>query len=126
ALCAMALKSRDTGTHEPRFIETLRRVYHRALGWVMQRRAVVVGGALALLCAGWLSGSSLGREFLPELDEGDFVVFVEMPSSISLEAAQEILLDTRRRILEFPEVRATMSEQGRPEDGTNNENVNMS
>jgi cobalt-zinc-cadmium resistance protein CzcA len=49
-----------------------------------------------------------------------------MPPSIALDKGQEILLDVRRRILAFPEVRATLSEQGRPEDGTDNEGVNMS
>jgi len=32
----------------------------------------------------------------------------------------------RRRILAFPEVSKTLSEQGRPETGTDNEGVNMS
>ena len=49
-----------------------------------------------------------------------------MPPSIALEKGQDILLDVRRRILAFPEVRKTLSEQGRPEDGTDNEGVNMS
>jgi cobalt-zinc-cadmium resistance protein CzcA len=49
-----------------------------------------------------------------------------MPPSISLEKGQDILLEVRRRILAFPEVRKTLSEQGRPEDGTDNEGVNMS
>src|SRR5438046_4826700 len=49
-----------------------------------------------------------------------------MPPSIALEKGQDILLEVRRRILAFPEVSKTMSEQGRPEDGTDNEDVNMS
>src|SRR5262249_27545285 len=64
--------------------------------------------------------------FLPELDEGDFVIFVEMPASISIDRAQELLVEVRRRLLTFPEVRQTLSEHGRPEDGTENEGVNMS
>src|SRR5436190_14047785 len=49
-----------------------------------------------------------------------------MPPSIALEKGQDILLEVRRRILAFPEVSKTLSEQGRPEDGTDNEGVNMS
>ena len=73
-----------------------------------------------------LTLARLGTEFLPELDEGDIQLFVEMPPSIALEKGQDILLEVRRRILAFPEVRKTLSEQGRPEDGTDNEGVNMS
>src|SRR5690606_28899089 len=63
---------------------------------------------------------------LPELDEGDFVVFVEMPASISLATGQDILVEVRRRALAVPEVLEVLSEHGRPEDGTDNEGVNMS
>jgi cobalt-zinc-cadmium resistance protein CzcA len=49
-----------------------------------------------------------------------------MPPSIALEAAQRMLVEVRRRILESPEVAQVLSENGRPEDGTDNENPNMS
>ena len=39
--------------------------------------------AAVLLIAGGAAFSKLGTEFLPELDEGDLVIFVEMPPSIS-------------------------------------------
>jgi cobalt-zinc-cadmium resistance protein CzcA len=73
-----------------------------------------------------LAGKGVGTEFLPELDEGDFTVFVEMPASVSLQRGQEILAEVRSRIMKFPEVRETLSAQGRPEDGTDNEGVNAS
>src|SRR5262249_3377100 len=68
----------------------------------------------------------LGSEFLPELDEGDLVIFVEMPPSISLEDGSQTLLEARRKLLEFPEVLGVISEQGRPEDGTDGEGGIMS
>src|SRR5207344_3612740 len=71
-------------------------------------------------------GARMGTEFLPELDEGDILVFVEMPPSIALEAAQTMLVEVRKRILQTPEVAQVLSENGRPEDGTDNENPNMS
>jgi cobalt-zinc-cadmium resistance protein CzcA len=37
-----------------------------------------------------------------------------------------MLVEVRRRILTFPEVAQVLSENGRPEDGTDNENPNMS
>src|SRR5262249_45383530 len=86
----------------------------------------VLGGVAVLLLATGLVATRLGSEFLPELDEGDFVIFVEMPPSISLNRGGEVLREVRRRLLTFPEVRETMSEQGRPEDGTDDESVNMS
>lgn len=125
ALCALFLRTKDMVAKPPVFLERLRDAHARTLKWLLMRRSVALGSALGLLALSGILGSRLGSEFLPELDEGDIVIFVEMPPSIALEAGQDILLEVRRRILEFPEVQATLSEHGRPEDGTDNEGANM-
>lgn len=111
---------------EPRFVGWLRERYSTVVGRAVGRPLVPLALGGALLLATGLVGSRLGTEFLPALDEGDLVVFVEMPASVSLEEGRDILLEVRRRLLAFPEVMATMSEHGRPEDGTDNEGANMS
>jgi cobalt-zinc-cadmium resistance protein CzcA len=126
ALCAGLFRPRDARLQEPAWIERLRAAYRRALSRLLEHRGAVLVAAFALLAASVFTITRLGTEFLPELDEGDIQLFVEMPPSISLEKGQDILLEVRRRILAFPEVRKTLSEQGRPEDGTDNEGVNMS
>jgi heavy metal efflux system protein len=126
ALCVLLLRPRDANVSEPATVERIRTWYRGAVAELLRWRSAVLAAGLALLIAGGAVGSRLGTEFLPELDEGDFVIFVEMPSSVSLETGQEILLEARRRLLGFPEVRMTVSQQGRPEDGTDNESVNMS
>jgi heavy metal efflux system protein len=126
ALCAVLLRPRDADVREPAFLIDLRRGYQRILGRWLPRKAALLAGGVALLAAAAVVGSRLGSEFLPELDEGDLVIFVEMPPSISLEKGMTVLQEVRRRLLTFPEVRETLSEHGRPEDGTDNEGVNMS
>ena len=126
ALCAALLRPRHAQLEEPEWTETLRSGYQRSLEWLLRHRPAAVAAALITLLAGGFTMTRLGTEFLPELDEGDIQLFVEMPPSIALARGQDILLEVRRRILECPEVLKTMSEQGRPEDGTDNEDVNMS
>jgi cobalt-zinc-cadmium resistance protein CzcA len=126
ALCATVLRNRDLYVEEPRFLILLRTIYARLLGLVFRARLVPIAVALLLLAAGGLAVTRLGTEFLPELDEGDIHIFVEMPSSISLGRGQDILLDMRQRLQAFPEVLGILSQQGRSEDGTDNEGVNMS
>ena len=126
ALCAFAFRPGDADTREPQWQAWLAHWYRRALGRLLRARAKVIGAALLLVVLAALAARSVGTEFLPELDEGDFLVFVEMPASVSLERGQEILREVRRRILAFPEVKETLSEHGRPEDGTDNEGVNTS
>ena len=126
ALCAVALRVKDTEVQEPPLLVRLRAAYARAVGWLVGHRLVVAAGVAALIVSTVIAGSRLGSEFLPELDEGDLVIFVEMPPSIALERGTDVLTEVRRRLLKFPEVLETMSEQGRPEDGTDDEGVNMS
>ncbi|WP_020484359.1 efflux RND transporter permease subunit [Methylomonas sp. MK1] len=126
ALCATFIQPKHALVAEPKFLERLRNWYSRLLAQVLGKRTLALVFAGILLLAGGLAGAGLGTEFLPELDEGDIHVFVEMPPSISLDKGQEILLDMRQRLMKFPEVLGILSQQGRSEDGTDNEGVNMS
>ncbi|MBN7137292.1 heavy metal resistance protein CzcA [Lysobacter enzymogenes] len=125
ALCALLFKPEHAQLVEPAWIAKLREGYKRLLGALMQRRALALGLAAALLVAGGVATARLGSEFLPELDEGDIFVFAEMPASVSMEKGQQLLMDVHKRVLAFPEVSAVHTEHGRPEDGTDNEGVNM-
>jgi cobalt-zinc-cadmium resistance protein CzcA len=126
ALCALLLRPKDAVAADPRFVDRLRRAYGRLLVHLLRRRGLSLLLAGGLLVAAATTVSRLGSEFLPTLDEGDIVVFVEMPPSISLAEGQLILREVRERLEAFPEVVQTLSEHGRPEDGTDNEGVNMS
>ncbi len=63
------------------------------------RRVAAARASRSSLRAGSLR-RALGTEFLPELDEGDFECFVEMPPSIALDKGQDLLVDVRQRILD--------------------------
>jgi len=126
ALTAVVLRPADAQVREPKLLGRLRDRYERLLTWLFGHRIWVLAGVAALMIGTVFSARHLGSEFLPELDEGDIVIFVEMPPSIALDRGGEILTEVRRRLLKFPEVLEALSEQGRPEDGTDDESVNMS
>jgi len=125
ALCALMLRQKDTEGRDPRFLDVLRDFYRWALGLTLRFRFVVLAAACVFLFVTLQIGSKLGTEFLPSLDEGDIYIFAEMPPSVSLEEGRERLNDVRAVLGQFPEVISVISEQGRPEDGTDNEGVNM-
>lgn len=125
ALASLGLRVSDAKA-EPRYLVAARDTYSRLVAASVHRLARTTAAFSVLLVAGGVVGGSLGSEFLPPLNEGDAVLFVEMPASITLERGQHILRDVRRKLLAFPEVAEVLSEQGRPEDGTDNEAPNMS
>lgn len=61
---------------------------------------------------------ALGKEFLPNFNEGTIYIRVSAPASISLTKATELAAEVRRRVKTLPEVRDVVSQIGRPDDGT--------
>ena len=98
ALCALALRVKDTEVKEPALLTRMRTAYAHAVGWLVGHRLAVAGGVAVLLAATAVVGTRLGSEFLPELDEGDLVIFVEMPPSIALDRGTEVLTEVRELI----------------------------
>ncbi len=74
--------------------------------------------SLSLMVITFFSARYLGTEFLPELDEGALWVESELPMSASLPEAVTISNKMIAIIKEFPEVKQTLSQMGRTNDGT--------
>jgi cobalt-zinc-cadmium resistance protein CzcA len=102
-----------------------RRVFHnRPLEWLGRAYAaalarlldwpiisfVAVGAALAGVA---VLGSVIGRDYLPDLDEGALWLQVQMPSGLSLDAANEMAGELRHAVREFPEVSYIVTQLGR-------------
>jgi cobalt-zinc-cadmium resistance protein CzcA len=99
----------------------LRRPYVPALRWCLRRPLVPIAGAAACLALSLFVFAGLGKEFLPELDEGDLWVRTQFPVGISIEAVRPYVHEIRERLLKFPEVRVVVSQLGAPDDGTDPE-----
>ena len=67
----------------------------------------------------------LGTEFLPELNEGSVWINLQLPTSVSVSEAQDMVRRVRQAIRKFPEVSSVTSKAGRPEDGTDPKLINM-
>jgi len=63
-------------------------------------------------------GATVGREFLPDLDEGALWLQVQMPTGLALNKASDMASDLRRAILKYPQVSYVVTQTGRNDDGT--------
>ena len=81
-----------------------------------QKKSVVI--ALIIMAVTFASAKFLGTEFLPELNEGALWVEAELPMSVSLNEANSISNKMIDVLKEFPEVKQTLSQVGRTNDGT--------
>ncbi|HEX4459581.1 MAG TPA: CusA/CzcA family heavy metal efflux RND transporter, partial [Polyangia bacterium] len=93
--------------------------YERLIRKLLARPIVaIVPGAIAALLAGLLF-VAIGKEYLPELDEGSIWLQVQLPPGVSLQKASDMASELRSAILEYKtEVSHVVTQLGRNDDGT--------
>ena len=101
-----------------RWLEWLTIRYDRLLAACIAQPRIVYGIAIFALLAMVGLGATIGRDFLPDLDEGALWLQVQMPTGIALNKASDMASDLRREILKFPEVSYVVTQTGRNDDGT--------
>lgn len=68
--------------------------------------------------SGFVIGSQLGTEFLPELDEGAIFLRANLPAGVAIQENAEYAPKIRDIIGTFPEVDFVITQTGRNDDGT--------
>lgn len=106
-------------------IRHARRLYRPALDGLLRRPAVALAIAALLLVVGAICAVGRGAEFIPRLEEGDLVIQVTRPSSVSLAEAIAGTTDVERVLRTFPEVRRVVSRSGSPDVATDVMGVEM-
>lgn len=109
---------RDHHERENPVVNAIRRRYARLLDHVTERRRVVSLVALAFLLVCGLLFTTLGAEFLPELDEGAIAINHVRLKSVSLTEAVRQAQVIETLVRQYPEVETTVSRVGRPEIAT--------
>jgi cobalt-zinc-cadmium resistance protein CzcA len=117
ALSALFLPEKLEET-ETVFVRLLRRLNEPVMQFALANRIVSLGGIVLLFGVAVLVVRSLGLEFLPHLEEGNFWIRATMPTSVSLEEANRYVNEMRRIMRSFPETITVVSQNGRPDDGT--------
>lgn len=99
-------------------VRLLQRGYLTSLRWCLKHRWLFLGGAAAVvaLVAACLPG--LGREFMPQLEEGNIYVRGTFPLNASLEEVTERTRSALEIMKEYPETVCVGAQIGRPDDGT--------
>jgi cobalt-zinc-cadmium resistance protein CzcA len=101
-----------------RWLERLTQGYERWLGACIEQPRIIYGVVIFALLAVVGLGATVGREFLPDLDEGALWLQVQMPTGIALDKASDMASDLRRAVLKYPEVSYVVTQTGRNDDGT--------
>ncbi len=86
-----------------RFIEPVNRAYERAVRWALGHRRIVVAVTAASVLLGVFLYTRLETGFLPEMDEGGYVLDYWTPPGTSLAETDSILWRIEERVQRMPE-----------------------
>jgi cobalt-zinc-cadmium resistance protein CzcA len=117
ALSAYLLHERVRET-ETFVVNILRRIYSPMVEFAVAHPILALAATGLLFALALFAVRLLGLEFLPHLEEGNLWIRATMPPSISLEEGNDFVNRMRLVIRNFPEVETVVSQQGRPDDGT--------
>lgn len=112
-----AIILRPTVIQDTFLMRWIKRGYLPFLRWALASKKQVVVGAGILLVASFSLFPLLGKEFMPQLQEGSIMWRVTSIPSTSLDQSIEISKKIENALSEFPEVATTIAMIGRAEKG---------
>ena len=91
-------------------------LYEPTIKWSLNHKNTIIASSVALLIATGVIFSRMGGEFIPTLDEGDFVIQPVLKTGTSLTKTAEITTQIEQILLDnFPEVSQVVSRIGAAE-----------
>ncbi|HZV07380.1 MAG TPA: efflux RND transporter permease subunit [Gemmataceae bacterium] len=104
--------------HENILMRFLKRSYLRQLQICLKYRWTTIIIICSLILGTGFLLPHVGREFMPELEEGNLWIRGTAPLNYTLERQVEISRQARAIIASYPEVDSIVAQLGRPDDGT--------
>ncbi len=93
-------------------------LYQPIVDWALRARWLVLGLSLALLGLTLIPVLKLGSEFMPPLNEGDFLFMPTAPDGMAIQEAARILHDQNVHLREIPEFLTIFGKAGQAETAT--------
>ena len=111
---------------EPVVSRSLKKVYRRALEWVLVHKRLILGSTFVLLVGALVVFFSLGRNFLPPFNEGSLTINASTMPGISLEESDKIGREVEKILMDIPEIQTVARKTGRAELDEHALGVNVS
>ena len=126
-LCSLVLKQKKISEKEIFLMRFMKKIYERALVFCLKNRwkYLLITG-IVYLCLMVILIPRIGREFLPQMDEGSLILSTILSPGTSLEETNRIGQKVEMMMLEFPEVISINRTTGRAEQSEHAHGVNHS
>ncbi len=91
--------------HKDTFVE---RWYVNTLGWALSHRWVIVAMCVATLASTFVVNRYIGRDWMPQEDQNELAVSIELPEGSSLEATENVAMEMAHKYEQVPGVLTTI------------------
>lgn len=106
------------GHEETRIFQKISGAYDRSLKWSFQHKTIVLSTIVILFVTSLLAFTQLGRDFVPQLDEGDMIIGLVRDPKQNIEESVKDQLAVEKAIAQYQEVEHVFSRLGTPESAT--------
>ncbi len=117
-LMVMLIRGRITPEARNPINRILIALYNPVVDWVLRARWPVVGVSVVLLGLTVIPILHLGSEFMPPLNEGDFLFMPTSPDGLGTQEASRILHEQNQRLKQIPEFVTVFGKAGSAETAT--------
>ncbi len=100
-----------------KWLEKLTKWYHGVVERMIEKPKQVFAPLTIILVSTIALSITVGKDFLPTLDEGSIWLQVQLPPGINLEKSEAMADTLRKHILKFEEVTYAMTQVGRDDEG---------
>ncbi|MGQ9801372.1 MAG: efflux RND transporter permease subunit [Candidatus Saccharicenans sp.] len=101
--------------HRKRITDRLQIIYEKFLRKALDRKKLLLSIFIFLIVVALVCYTSLGKEFVPPLDEGSMIISTTMLPETSLEEAVRVGKEIEKMLLKFPEVASVSRTTGSAE-----------
>ena len=115
---AYTIYRRPQKVFKNKWLEKITGMYNRHTRLIMDKPKKVFIPLAVILASSIVLSFTVGKDFLPQLDEGSIWMQVQLPPGISLEKAKEMGDSLRQKIISHDEITYVMIQTGRDDAGT--------
>lgn len=115
---AFVMYKKPRKIYHNKWLEKLTDSYSKVIKKIVATPKKVILPLLIVLVSATVLSISVGKDFLPTLDEGSIWLQVELPPGLSVEKSKEMSDVLREHTMKYDEVTYVMVQAGRNDDGT--------
>lgn len=99
------------------WLERLTNAYHSKITKIIDKPRRIIAPLVFILLGAAILSITVGKDFLPPLDEGSIWIQVQLPPGISIEKSKKMGEELRNSLKKFEEVSYIMTQVGRDDEG---------